>query len=63
MREHVAAGLVRFAFRHRVDELVVEDGAVVGVRGAVLEPSQRRAGHGRAAAVETWASSSSGRRP
>jgi hypothetical protein len=31
-------GLVRFAFRHRVDELVVEDGAAVGVRGAVLEP-------------------------
>jgi predicted oxidoreductase len=30
-------GLVSFAFRHRVDELVVEDGAVVGVRGAVLE--------------------------
>ncbi|WP_319449629.1 MULTISPECIES: FAD-binding dehydrogenase [unclassified Mycobacterium] len=30
---------VRFAHRHRVDELVVEGGAVVGVRGAVLEPS------------------------
>ncbi|MGB0436895.1 MAG: FAD-binding dehydrogenase [Mycobacterium sp.] len=28
-----------FAYRHRVDELIVEDGAVVGVRGAVLEPS------------------------
>ena len=33
------AGLVSFAFRHRVDELVVEGGVVVGVRGAVLEPS------------------------
>jgi predicted oxidoreductase len=33
------AGRVRFAFRHRVDDLVVEDGAVVGVRGAVLEPT------------------------
>ena len=32
-------GLVRFAFRHRVDELIVEDGAVVGVRGAELEPT------------------------
>ncbi len=32
-------GLVRFAFRHRVDDLVVEGGAVVGVRGAVLEPT------------------------
>lgn len=31
-------GLVAFAFRHRVDDLIVEDGAVVGVRGAVLEP-------------------------
>jgi uncharacterized protein len=30
---------VRFAHRHRVDELVVEGGAVTGVRGAVLEPS------------------------
>lgn len=30
------AGRVRFAFRHRVDGLVVEDGAVVGVRGRVL---------------------------
>jgi uncharacterized protein len=30
------AGLVRFAFRHQVDDLVVEDGAVVGVRGTVL---------------------------
>ena len=29
----------RFAHRHRVDELVVEGGSVVGVRGAVLEPS------------------------
>jgi len=31
-------GLVTFAFRHRVDELVSEDGRVVGVRGAVLVP-------------------------
>ena len=31
-------GLVRFAFRHQVDELVVDDGAVTGVRGTVLEP-------------------------
>ncbi|WP_099020655.1 FAD-binding dehydrogenase [Mycolicibacterium palauense] len=31
--------LVRFSFRHRVDELIVDDGAVVGVRGAVLAPS------------------------
>ena len=30
---------MRFAYRHRVDDLIVDDGAVVGVRGAVLEPS------------------------
>ncbi|MBO0853347.1 MAG: FAD-binding dehydrogenase [Nocardia sp.] len=32
-------GLIEFAFRHRVDELVVDHGAVTGVRGSVLEPS------------------------
>src|SRR4051794_1541543 len=39
-RRLLAAGSkVRFAHRHRVDELIVEDGAVTGVRGAVLEPT------------------------
>ncbi|WP_371820820.1 FAD-binding dehydrogenase [Tsukamurella sp. PLM1] len=34
-------GLVRFAFRHRVDELLRDaDGAVTGVQGAVLAPSE-----------------------
>ncbi len=37
-------GLVSFAFRHRVDELLVEHGAVVGVRGNVLEPSELERG-------------------
>jgi uncharacterized protein len=37
-------GLVSFAFRHQVDELVIEDGAVVGVRGTVLEPSDAERG-------------------
>ncbi|MBD0860619.1 FAD-binding dehydrogenase [Gordonia sp. zg691] len=32
-------GLVEFRFRHRVDELVVSDGAAVGVRGATLAPT------------------------
>ncbi|WP_030060423.1 FAD-binding dehydrogenase [Streptomyces novaecaesareae] len=32
------SGLVRFAFRHRVDGLLTERGAVVGVRGSVLAP-------------------------
>jgi predicted oxidoreductase len=33
-------GLVAFHHRHRVDELIVEGGTAVGVRGAVLEPSR-----------------------
>ncbi len=39
IREAAAAGLVRFRFRHRVDELVTTGGAVTGVRGSVLAPS------------------------
>ncbi|BCQ07211.1 KsdD-like steroid dehydrogenase [Mycobacterium heckeshornense] len=35
---------VRFAHRHRVDELIVENGAVTGVRGSVLEPSDQPRG-------------------
>ncbi|EKF22251.1 ksdD-like steroid dehydrogenase [Mycolicibacterium hassiacum DSM 44199] len=38
-RRVVANPLVRFAHRHRVDELIVENGAAAGVRGAVLEPT------------------------
>ena len=38
-REHVGAGRLRFLFRHRVDELLTQGGAVVGVRCSVLEPS------------------------
>ncbi|WP_280264926.1 FAD-binding dehydrogenase [Nocardia wallacei] len=37
-------GLVEFAFRHRVDDLIVEDGAVAGVRGSVLEPTDLERG-------------------
>lgn len=36
VREGVEKGLVTLRFRHRVDELVVEGGAVVGARGAIL---------------------------
>jgi len=32
-------GLVSFRHRHQADELIVENGAAVGVRGTVLEPS------------------------
>ncbi|MBZ5735203.1 FAD-binding dehydrogenase [Nocardioides sp. TRM66260-LWL] len=42
--EAESAGRVAFGFRHRVDELVVEDGAVVGVRGAVLAPDDAARG-------------------
>ncbi|MCU1513993.1 MAG: FAD-binding dehydrogenase [Microbacteriaceae bacterium] len=49
VRAGVESGLVTLLFRHRVDELVVENGAIVGVRGATLaldsagrgEPSNR----------------------
>ncbi len=37
VREGVAKGLVTFACRHRVDELIVSDNAVTGVRGHLLE--------------------------
>ena len=36
VQQGVDAGLVTMLHRHRVDELIVEKGAVVGVRGAVL---------------------------
>ncbi len=39
-RAHAARGRVRFAFRHRVDAMVTTNGAVDGVRGAVLAPSR-----------------------
>jgi uncharacterized protein len=39
VRDAVARGRVELRFRHRVDELVVTDGTVTGVRGTVLEPS------------------------
>jgi uncharacterized protein len=33
------SGVLQFRFRHRVDSLVVTNGTVEGIRGAVLEPS------------------------
>ena len=38
-RQLLDRSAVRFGHRHRVDELIVEGGAVTGVRGSVLEPS------------------------
>jgi uncharacterized protein len=37
-------GLVQFAFRQRVDELVIEDGVVVGVSGATLKATDSERG-------------------
>ncbi|MBB5936243.1 FAD-binding dehydrogenase [Streptomyces zagrosensis] len=37
-------GLVTFKHRHRVDELIVEGGTAVGVRGSVLVPTQQPRG-------------------
>ncbi|WP_436698758.1 FAD-binding dehydrogenase [Nocardioides sp. BYT-33-1] len=39
VRAHAATGRITFAFRHQVDDLVVESGTVVGVRGTLLEPA------------------------
>jgi hypothetical protein len=43
-REHERAGRLAFRFRHRVDALTSTGGAVDGVRGAVLAPSDARRG-------------------
>jgi predicted oxidoreductase len=44
VRAAVERGLVQLRFRHRVDDLVVGDGAVTGVRGTVLAPSDTERG-------------------
>ncbi len=51
-----------FGFRHRVDELIVTDGAVDGVRGAVLEPERGRARRAAARATRSASSSCTRRR-
>ncbi|GAA1443674.1 FAD-binding dehydrogenase [Leifsonia poae] len=45
VQQGVASGLVTLLHRHRVDELIVEDGRVTGVRGAILaeDPALRGA--------------------
>jgi predicted oxidoreductase len=44
VRTGVERGLVQLAFRHRVDELVVEGGRVVGVEGSLLARSMVKRG-------------------
>ncbi|MBN9607064.1 MAG: FAD-binding dehydrogenase [Actinomycetales bacterium] len=40
----IAEGRVRILFRHRVDQLLLDDGAITGVRGAILEPDDAERG-------------------
>jgi predicted oxidoreductase len=44
LRAGIEAGLVTVLYRHRVDELVTENGAVIGARGAVLAPDNAERG-------------------
>lgn len=44
VRHAAGPGLVRLAFRHRVDALSTQDGTVVGVTGSLLEPSDAARG-------------------
>lgn len=39
VREGMASGLVDYLPRHRVNDLILEDGEVKGVQGSILEPS------------------------
>ena len=54
VRAGVDAGLAELRFRHQVDELIVEDGAAVGVRGTLLQPDSapRGAASNRSASGE-----------
>lgn len=46
VRKAAQKGLVQFLFRHRVDELIIDEktGAAIGVRGKVLEPTDAERG-------------------
>ena len=44
INEAVKKGLVQIKFRHRVNELIVSNGVVTGVRGTVLEAAATRRG-------------------
>jgi predicted oxidoreductase len=44
IQQAAAAGLVSFHYRHRVDSLIVDQGAVTGVRGKLLAPSDTARG-------------------
>jgi predicted oxidoreductase len=44
VRAGITRGKVELRFRHQVDDLIADDGAVVGVRGTVLAPSDVKRG-------------------
>ncbi|MCU1416396.1 MAG: FAD-binding dehydrogenase, partial [Schumannella sp.] len=44
VRAGVEQGLVELKFRHRVDELILRDGAVVGAKGKILAPDDAQRG-------------------
>lgn len=44
VREHMKNGLVQFRHRHRVDNLINHEGAVIGVSGSLLEASNAERG-------------------
>ncbi|WML42079.1 FAD-binding dehydrogenase [Neobacillus sp. OS1-2] len=44
VREHMKKGLVEYCPRHRVDDLINRNGAIVGVSGSVLVPSSAARG-------------------
>ncbi|MBU9720130.1 MULTISPECIES: FAD-binding dehydrogenase [Bacillaceae] len=46
VREHMKNGVVKFLPRHRVNQLITSNGAVVGASGAVLVPSDAARGEG-----------------
>lgn len=54
VRQAEEAGNLEFRFRHQVDALVTDNGAVTGVRGTILapDPADRGVGSSRAAAGE-----------
>ncbi|QCB29451.1 FAD-binding dehydrogenase [Corynebacterium endometrii] len=53
LEEFEREGRVEFRFRHQVDELIVEGGKVVGVRGSVLVPSDLPRGEASSRDVES----------
>ena len=44
VREAVGRGLIELKFRHRVNRLILEGGAVTGIEGEILEPAREERG-------------------